>query len=311
MDSRKLVEIAPGVHWYSAGAVAGNVYFVQSAPSWVLIDTATAGQGRRIREAAEALFGAGARPAAILLTHVHPDHSGSALELARAWDCPVYLHPDEMELAIARNLAHRGALCQSARSPDHPPAAAPVSETADRGDDGEGEPPRSGADIRAGGGSAGTARMDEHHHARPLSRAHRLSSGDDDRVLISGDALLTVDAGSLGGVLSWVLRPDKPRVCEPPWYTNWDRDQMMASAGAVIRLQPQVLAPGHGRPLSGAAAASELRAYTLTHGLMQAGLEHTLARADDHTCSSGRSRLARSEGLRCVTLALGSYRAVA
>ena len=105
MGSRKPAEIAPGVHWYSAGAVAGNIYFVQSASSWVLIDTATAGQGRRIREAAAALFGAGARPAAILLTHVHPDHSGSALELARAWDCPVYLHPDELELAIARNLA--------------------------------------------------------------------------------------------------------------------------------------------------------------------------------------------------------------
>ena len=175
MDGRKPAEIAPGVHWYSAGAVAGNIYFVQSASSWVLIDTATAGQGGRIREAAEALFGASARPAAILLTHVHPDHSGSALELARAWDCPVYLHPDEMDLAIARQSRHRGALCQSARSLDHPPVAAPVSEAADRGDDGEGESPGSGADIRAGSGSAGAARMDEHHHPRPLSRAHRLS----------------------------------------------------------------------------------------------------------------------------------------
>src|SRR5512139_2223287 len=100
MGSRKPVEIAPGVHWHSAGAVAGNIYFVQSASSWVLIDTSTAGQGRRIREAAETLFGAGARPAAILLTHVHPDHSGSALELARAWACAVYLHPDELELAL-------------------------------------------------------------------------------------------------------------------------------------------------------------------------------------------------------------------
>ena len=67
MSNRKPVEIAPGVHWYSAGAVAGNIYFVQSASSWVLIDTATAGQGRRIREAAAMLFGVGARPAAILL----------------------------------------------------------------------------------------------------------------------------------------------------------------------------------------------------------------------------------------------------
>jgi glyoxylase-like metal-dependent hydrolase (beta-lactamase superfamily II) len=93
----------------------------------------------------------------------------------------------------------------------------------------------------------------------------------DDRVLISGDALLTVDAGSLGGVLSWALRPNKVRVYEPPCYTNRDRDQVQASAGAIMRLKPHVLAPGHGRPLSGAAAASELRAYALRHGLMPAG----------------------------------------
>ena len=47
MASLKPVEIAPGVHWYSAGVLAGNIYFVQDAASWVLIDTATAGQRRR------------------------------------------------------------------------------------------------------------------------------------------------------------------------------------------------------------------------------------------------------------------------
>ena len=87
-------------------------------------------------------------------------------------------------------------------------------------------------------------------------------------MLISGDALLTVDAGSLGGVLAWILHPDKPRVCAPPWYTNWDRSQALASAGAVVRLQPQVLAPGHGHPLAGAAASAALRGYAATHGLM-------------------------------------------
>jgi len=39
------------------------------------------------------------RPASILLTHFHPDHAGSALQLARIWDCPVYVHPDELPLA--------------------------------------------------------------------------------------------------------------------------------------------------------------------------------------------------------------------
>lgn len=38
------------------------------------------------------------RPASILLTHDHPDHSGSALELARMWSLPVHVHRDELPL---------------------------------------------------------------------------------------------------------------------------------------------------------------------------------------------------------------------
>lgn len=53
----------------------------------------------RIERAAESLFGAGSRPAAILLTHDHPDHEGSALRLARTWDGAVYMHPKELPIA--------------------------------------------------------------------------------------------------------------------------------------------------------------------------------------------------------------------
>jgi glyoxylase-like metal-dependent hydrolase (beta-lactamase superfamily II) len=267
MGIRKPVEIAPGVYWDSAGVVAGNIYFVQSASSWVLIDTATAGQGRRIREAAAALFGAGARPAAILLTHVHPDHSGSALELARAWDCRVYLHPDELELAIVRNLAtvarygnplDRGIILPLLRLfPRRRIEAMMARESLAavvRTFEPEAAPPGlpAWASIATPGHSPG----------------HTAFFRREDRVLIAGDALLTVDAGSLGGVLSWILRPSKPRICAPPWYTNWDRDKMLASAGAIVRLQPRVLAPGHGRPLASAAAAEALRGYARAHGLM-------------------------------------------
>ena len=45
------------------------------------------------------MFGADTPPASILLTHSHLDHDGAALPLARLWNCPVYLHPDELPLA--------------------------------------------------------------------------------------------------------------------------------------------------------------------------------------------------------------------
>lgn len=264
MASRKPVEIAPGVHWYSAGVVAGNIYFVQSASSWVLIDTATAGQGGRIREAAEWLFGAGARPAAILLTHVHPDHSGSALELARTWNCPVYLHPDEMDLAISRTLAtaaryanplDRWIIFPLLRLFPRQRVEAMMEKESLRGVVQTFEP-----------GAAPPGLPDWTSIATPgHSPGHTSFFRQDDRVVVSGDALLTVDLGSLRGVLSWGLRSNRPRACEPPWYTNWDRNEMLASFNAVLQLQPRVLAPGHGRPLSGAAAISALHAYALAH----------------------------------------------
>ena len=72
---------------------------MRSGSSWVLVDTGWAKDASRIERAAWSLFGAGSRPAGILLTHVHPDHAGSALELARSWGCLVYLHPEELPVA--------------------------------------------------------------------------------------------------------------------------------------------------------------------------------------------------------------------
>ncbi|HMD87740.1 MAG TPA: MBL fold metallo-hydrolase, partial [Anaerolineaceae bacterium] len=87
------------------GISRSNVYFVQSGSTWVLIDAASANYGWLIRKTAESLFGMNTRPAMILLTHDHPDHAGSALELARMWNCPIYVHPDELPLVAIENLS--------------------------------------------------------------------------------------------------------------------------------------------------------------------------------------------------------------
>jgi deazaflavin-dependent oxidoreductase (nitroreductase family) len=71
-----------------------------------------------------------------------------------------------------------------------------------------------------------------------------------DGILLAGDAALTVDLNSVGGVLS-----GRQRVTGPPRYTTWDWPAAQRSIRALAELEPRVLAPGHGRPLSAGTAA--------------------------------------------------------
>src|SRR4051794_2138476 len=67
-----------------------NVYFVGPRNArdrgWTLIDAGMAGSADQIIRSAEARFGPGSRPSAIILTHGHFDHVGGLEALARRWD---------------------------------------------------------------------------------------------------------------------------------------------------------------------------------------------------------------------------------
>ena len=92
---QRVREIAKGVGYLPVSIA--NVYFVEAANGhWVLVDAGTPGKAAMIRAAAEGRYGLGAKPAAMFLTHGHFDHAGSALELAAAWDVPVYAHRLEL-----------------------------------------------------------------------------------------------------------------------------------------------------------------------------------------------------------------------
>lgn len=75
-----------------------SVYFVDTGTpgDWVLIGTGLPGSEKAIRAAAAELYGAGIAPQAIVLTHGHLFHLGSALALATAWHVPVLVHPLEL-----------------------------------------------------------------------------------------------------------------------------------------------------------------------------------------------------------------------
>jgi glyoxylase-like metal-dependent hydrolase (beta-lactamase superfamily II) len=65
-----------------------------------------------------------------------------------------------------------------------------------------------------------------------------------DGVLVSGDAVLTVDLNSVRGVML-----GRQRLAGPPWYTTWDWHAAHRSIGALAKREPRVLAPGHGPAL--------------------------------------------------------------
>lgn len=77
-----------------------------------------------------------------------------------------------------------------------------------------------------------------------------------DRVLISGDAVVTLKLNSAFGLL---LR--RPGLSGPPWYTTWSGSAAVESIRVLARLEPAVLASGHGKPMIGAETAVALKTF--------------------------------------------------
>jgi glyoxylase-like metal-dependent hydrolase (beta-lactamase superfamily II) len=265
-------QVASGVHFIEAGSgiTRSNVYFVRAGRAWVLVDAASANCADVIQDAATSLFGANAGPAAILLTHDHPDHAGSALELARRWDCPVYVHPDELRFATA-NAANFFSVYEpytTATGRWAPPPldrwmVLPMMRLMPRR---WREPILSEASLepvaRAFDPGAGVPYLPgwECVPTPGHTPGHVAFFRPDGRVLIAGDAVVTVDLNSARAFLRWWLRRSGQLLSGPPWYTTWSRRAARRSVAAVARLDPLVIASGHGLPMSGVGTSGALRA---------------------------------------------------
>jgi glyoxylase-like metal-dependent hydrolase (beta-lactamase superfamily II) len=248
-------EIAPDVHLLGPwGRTQTNAYLVHAGSSWILVDAGWENDGPRIQAAARSLLGPGLDPAAILLTHAHPDHEGAARELARAWGCPIFAHPAEIPIAtgdFAAMVRYAGPLDRW--------LILPLMRAVGR---------RRREAILAGGSLAGVVRPLPPDGAIPgledwrwiptpgHTPGHVAYVRGRDRVIISGDALVTLAVNSWSGVLR-----QRQGLSGPPWYTTWDRDAARASIAAIADLEPSVLAGGHGLPLSGPATAAAVHAF--------------------------------------------------
>jgi len=242
------VEIAPGVYCLrlGGGITSTNTYFVVSGTSWVLIDTSAPNRAQAIKSGAEAIFGVGRAPAAILQTHLHVAHAGSTLELAREWGLPVFVHPDERPLTA-------GGYAPG------PPSGGAVTGTLARMR-AQYERERDLASVvHAFDPDTGVPGLpDWQCIATPgHTPGHASFFRPGDRVLIAGDAVLTVNVNS----------PAEPsrhrqRVSGPPRHTTWNWEHAKSSIEVLAALEPRVLASGHGIAMLGDAVAPALLSYS-------------------------------------------------
>jgi len=258
-------EIAPGVYCLEVGTgiTRSNVYFVRSGSSWALIDTALAKCDRVIQEAAESLFGANTPPAAILLTHDHPDHAGSTLPLARRWGCVAYVHPDELPLVTMDFSTYLSTVKEYA-NPLDTWVVLPLLRVL---------PKRARASMLSESSFKDVARAFDPGAGVPglpdweciptpgHTPGHVSFFRPADRVLITGDAVLTVHLNSWWGFLLWGVGRNKQKLSGPPWYTTWSWRAARESVAMLARLEPRVLASGHGTPMTGSRTTQQLRAF--------------------------------------------------
>jgi glyoxylase-like metal-dependent hydrolase (beta-lactamase superfamily II) len=241
------VRVAPGVSYLRDRIV--NIAFIGPSDGrdgpWILVDAGLAGSASRIARAAESLFGTGATPEAIVLTHGHFDHVGSLKELVRRWDVPVYAHDLELPYLTGRSsypppdpAVGGGAMAAMSRFFPRKPI--------DLGDAVQSLP----ADGTVPGAGEWRAL-----HTPGHAPGHVSLFRERDRVLVAGDAFITTKQESLTAVLQ-----QRREIHGPPMYYTPDWRAAQQSVEKILALDPDVAVTGHGVPMRDEELKSGLRA---------------------------------------------------
>ena len=233
-------QIAPHVHQLNLGFV--NAYAIETENGWILVDS-----GLKLNFAAlQSLQTHFLRPpGAIVLTHGHPDHAGSARELAELWNVKIYASKRETPFLTGKSIyppydpTVGGALALMARAmPNAMFNFTGLLETYP--DAGILEFLPDWQIIETPGHSFG--------HVSLWREA--------DRVLIAGDALCTADMDSVVGMAT-----QKKQFARggSPFTPDWIQSRI--SVAKLAALEPLVVAAGHGQPIAGADVPNQMREF--------------------------------------------------
>jgi glyoxylase-like metal-dependent hydrolase (beta-lactamase superfamily II) len=245
ISSGKGREVKPDIYYYTNQIV--NLIFVDTPQvgRWVLVDAGMPKSGSEIIDAAEKRYGKGARPEAIILTHGHFDHIGSIVHLLEHWgNIPVYAHTLEFPYLTGKMAypepdptVEGGMLAKISKFYPHEPIditkvllPLPVD------------------------GSVPALPDWNWIHTPGHSPGHVSFFRDSDRVLLAGDAFVTVRQDSLYKVLM-----QKEEVHGPPRYLTTDWPAAKTSVATLEALRPALVITGHGTHMEGSELAAGLK----------------------------------------------------
>lgn len=189
-----------------------NVYLAGD----ILVDAGSRADRRRILKQLE-----GRHLSLLALTHVHPDHQAAVNEVCERWDVPLACHEDDV------------AAMEGRRPIQEAGAANWINRLSTKLMAG---PPRKVDRVLGDGDMVGDFRV---IHTPGHSRGHVVYFRESDRVAICGDVIRNISYLTL-----------RVGVREPPDAFTYDPAENSDSIRRLAELEPALLLPGHGPPIT-------------------------------------------------------------
>lgn len=189
-----------------------NVYLAGD----ILFDAGTTWDRRRIGRQIKG------HPLSLLaLTHVHPDHQGVAREICRSRDIPLACHADDVDAMEGRR--------PISGDMDVNPLVARIQASWQG-------PPHPVSRVLRDGDRVGEFAV---HHTPGHAPGHIVFFRESDRVAICGDVIRNMSYAT-----------GRTRLMEPPDAFTYDPAENRRSVRKLAALEPTLLLPGHGPPVT-------------------------------------------------------------
>jgi len=245
----KFFNVAPGV--WGLKDVFVNMYMILNPfdGNWVLVDAGLKWSASKIKKMANQLFGENPKPSSIILTHGHFDHVGALRKLIEEWNVPVFAHSLEIPFLTGKSYYPPtdpgvGGGLMSLLSWSYPTSPINIS---------------SNLNVLPENGRVPGLPEWKYIHTPGHAPGHISLFRESDNVLIAGDAFVTSKAESAISVMF-----QTKKLSGPPKYFTYDWRLAKDSVRNLMKLEPGIVASGHGAPMQGNELRESLR-YLSSH----------------------------------------------